>query len=53
METLLLIDDHVDFADACRLLLEQSGFEVRVVHDAEEAWQCISSAKVDFVRSAP
>jgi CheY-like chemotaxis protein len=51
VETLLLIEDHVEFAEAFHLLLEQSGFQVRVAHDAEEAWHRISSEKIDVILS--
>jgi CheY-like chemotaxis protein len=48
---ILVVEDDMDLADACLMVLESSGYEVQVAHDAEEALMKITRHKPDLLIS--
>ncbi|MES2160624.1 MAG: response regulator [Pseudomonadota bacterium] len=48
---ILIVEDDIDLAQACSMLLESSGYEVQVAHDAEEALSKIRENKPDLLIS--
>ena len=37
-KSVLLVDDDADFVEQNRLLLEDSGYRVRIAHSGRQAW---------------
>ncbi|WP_445231658.1 response regulator [Duganella rhizosphaerae] len=48
---ILIVEDDIDLAETCSMLLESSGYEVRVAHDVEEALRKIGEQKPDLLIS--
>lgn len=48
---ILVVEDDVDMAATCSMVLEQGGYEVQVAHDAEEALRKIMAHKPDLLIS--
>ena len=48
---ILVVEDDMDLAEACLMVLESSGYEVEVAHDAEEALTKIKRHKPDLLIS--
>lgn len=48
---ILVVEDDMDLAEACQMVLESSGYEVEVAHDAEEALAKIMRQKPDLLIS--
>lgn len=48
---ILIVEDDIDLAETCSMLLEASGYEVQVAHDAEEALKKIRQRKPDLLIS--
>lgn len=48
---ILVVEDDMDLAEACLMVLESSGYEVQVAHDAEEALAKITRHKPDLLIS--
>jgi CheY-like chemotaxis protein len=42
MANVLIVDDDIDTADACRELLESAGHHIRIVHNGEEGLASLS-----------
>jgi DNA-binding response OmpR family regulator len=49
MPRILIIDDDADFREACRLPLEEVGFEVSEANDADAGFQKVRSERPDLV----
>lgn len=48
---ILIVEDDVDLADTCSMVLESSGYEVQIAHSAEEALAKIQDRKPDMLVS--
>ncbi|USX14508.1 response regulator [Oxalobacteraceae bacterium OTU3CAMAD1] len=48
---ILVVEDDMDLAEACLMVLESSGYEVQLAHDAEEALTKIMRRKPDLLIS--
>ena len=48
---ILVVEDDMDLAEACLMVLESSGYEVQVAHDVEEALAKIMRHKPDLLIS--
>lgn len=48
---ILVVEDDMILAEACQMVLESSGYEVEVAHDAEEALAKIMRHKPDLMIS--
>lgn len=48
---ILIVEDDVDLAETCSMVLESSGYQVQVAHDAEEALRKIDEQKPDLLIS--
>jgi DNA-binding response OmpR family regulator len=51
MAMILVVEDDIDMAATCSLVLERGGYEVQVAHDAEEALRKIMAHKPDLLIS--
>lgn len=48
---ILIVEDDADLAETCSMVLETCGYEVQVVHNAEQALSKISEHKPDLLIS--
>jgi DNA-binding response OmpR family regulator len=48
-KNLLIVDDEPNIVISLEFLLEQAGYQVRVAHDGQQAWEAIQAQPPDLV----
>lgn len=48
-KSVLIVDDEPNIVISLEFLLEQAGYQVRVAHDGQEAWEAIQRQAPDLV----
>jgi DNA-binding response OmpR family regulator len=48
-KSVLIVDDEPNIVISLEFLLEQAGYQVRVAHDGQEAWEAIQRQPPDLV----
>ena len=48
-KTVLLVDDDADFVEQNRLLLEDSGYRVRIAHSGRQALELVAEGRPDLI----